>query len=154
MLQSHLGMLGGLGRIALLQKKAIRIIYRMKPRIHMSYYELCLVRFVYIKVYIISKFRLCIENECCCPRTVNIQILTLFKKYLYCQSQCSKHGTAKCLALITQMVRAIGMNPKVGGSSPPQVETFRSQNPYISQEHPFMCRKWMMLPAHSSYSKC
>ena len=30
----------------------------------------------------------------------------------------------KCLALITQMVRAFDMNPMVGGSSPLQVETF------------------------------
>ena len=28
------------------------------------------------------------------------------------------------LALIAEMVRAFDMNPKVGGSSPPQVETF------------------------------
>ena len=35
-------------------------------------------------------------------------------KHLYiCQSQY------KCQALIAQMVRAFGMNPKVGGSSPP-----------------------------------
>ena len=26
--------------------------------------------------------------------------------------------------MIVQMIRAFGMNPKVGGSSPPQVETF------------------------------
>ena len=30
----------------------------------------------------------------------------------------------KCLALIAQYVTAFGMNPKVGGSSPPQGETF------------------------------
>ena len=31
---------------------------------------------------------------------------------------------SKCLALIAQWVRAFAMNPKVGGSNPPQVETF------------------------------
>ena len=52
------------------------------------------------------------------------QMLTLLEKYLYHQSQYSKTWDNKCLALITQMVRAFGMNPKVGGSSPSQVETF------------------------------
>ena len=51
------------------------------------------------------------------------QMLTLLKKYLYCQSQYSKTWDSKCLALIAQMVRALGMNPRNGGSSPPQVET-------------------------------
>ena len=47
-------------------------------------------------------------------------------------------------------IRAIGMNPKVGRSSPPQVETFSvSKTLTLSQEHPFVCRKWMLLPAHS-----
>ena len=51
----------------------------------------------------------------------------------------------KCLALIAQMVRAFGMNPKVGSSSPPQVETFSvSKTLTLSQEHPFMCRKLML----------
>ena len=36
------------------------------------------------------------------------------------------------------------------GSSPPQVETFSvSKTLTLSQEHPFVCRKWMLLPAHS-----
>ena len=40
------------------------------------------------------------------------------------------------LALIAQMVRAFGMNPKVGGSSPSQVETFSvSKTLTLSQEH-------------------
>ena len=43
------------------------------------------------------------------------QMLTLLKKYLYCQSQCSKTWDSKCLALIPQMVRAFGMYPKFGG---------------------------------------
>ena len=33
-------------------------------------------------------------------------------------------GYIKCLALIAQVVRTLGMNPKVEDSSPAQVETF------------------------------
>ena len=48
------------------------------------------------------------------------------------------------------MVRAFGMNPKVGGSSPPYVETFSvSKTLTLSQEHLFVCRKWMLLPVHT-----
>ena len=43
---------------------------------------------------------------------------------IFCQSQYSKTWDRKCLALIAQLVRAFGMNPKVGGSSPSQIETF------------------------------
>ena len=54
------------------------------------------------------------------------------------------------LAQVAQVVRAFGMNPKVGGSSPPQVETFYvSKTSAPSQEHPFVSRKWMMLPTHT-----
>ena len=52
------------------------------------------------------------------------QMLTLLQKYLHHQNQYSKTWDSKCLALIVQLVRAFGMNPKVGCSSPPQVETF------------------------------
>ena len=66
------------------------------------------------------------------------------------QSQCSNIWDSKCLALIAQMVRAFGMNPKVGGESPSQAETFSvSKTLPLSQERPFVCRKWMLLPAHS-----
>ena len=64
------------------------------------------------------------------------QMLTLLQKYLYHQSQYSKTWDNKCLALISQMVRAFGINPKVGGSSTPQVETFSVSKPSTrSQEH-------------------
>ena len=46
---------------------------------------------------------------------------------LYYQCQYSKTWDSKCLALIAQMVRAFGINPNVGCSSPPQVEIFLSQ---------------------------
>ena len=42
-------------------------------------------------------------------------MLTLLKKYLYRQIQCSKIWDSKFLDLIAQEVRAFGMNPKVGG---------------------------------------
>ena len=46
------------------------------------------------------------------------------------------------MALITQVVRAFGMNPKVGGSSPPQVETFSvSKSLTLSQEYLLVSRK-------------
>ena len=70
------------------------------------------------------------------------QMLTLLKKYLYCQSQCSKTWDSKCLALIAQQVRAFGINPKLWGSSPPQDETFSVSTICV-------CRKWMLFPAHS-----
>ena len=54
-----------------------------------------------------------------------------------------------CVALIAQQVRAFGVNPKVGGSSPLQVKTFSvSKTLTLSQEHTFVCRKWMAV-AHA-----
>ena len=80
---------------------------------------------------------------------LTFQMSTLLKKYLYRQCQYSITWDIKCLALIAQIVRAFGMNPKVGGSSPPQVDTFSvSKTLSPSQEHSFVCRKWMLLPAH------
>ena len=53
------------------------------------------------------------------------QMLTLFAKYLHYQNQYSNTGRrSKCRALITQIVRAFGLNPKIGGSGPTQVEAF------------------------------
>ena len=52
------------------------------------------------------------------------------------------------MALIAQVVRAFGMNPKVGGLSSTQVETFSvSKSSTLLQEHLFVSRKWMLLPA-------
>ena len=60
-----------------------------------------------------------------------------FQKYLPCQSTVLKN---------IELVRELGMNPKVGGSSPPQVETFSvSKSSTLAQEH----RQSMILPAHS-----
>ena len=53
------------------------------------------------------------------------QMIILLQKYQYHQSQCSKTWGSKCLALMAQMVRAFGMNPNVGSSSPTHAETCR-----------------------------
>ena len=81
---------------------------------------------------------------------LTFQMLSLLHQYLYHHSQYSKAWNSKCLALINQVVRTFGMNLKVGGWSPPQVETFSvSKTLTLSQEHPFVCQKWMLLPMHS-----
>ena len=78
-----------------------------------------------------KKIRSWVENGWC-----------YLKKYLYRQSQYSRTRDSKCLALIAQVVRAFGMNPMVGGSSPPQVETFSvPKTSTLSQEHPSVSRK-------------
>ena len=71
--------------------------------------------------------RSCVENECCFPRTVNNINVNFTSKYLYRQTQYSKTWDGKCLAHISQMDRAFGMNPKVGGSSPLRSRHFLSQ---------------------------
>ena len=47
---------------------------------------------------------------------------------------------------------AFGMNPEVGGSSPHWVEIFLSQK--LSEDHPFVSQKWMLLPVCSWHFKC
>ena len=42
---------------------------------------------------------------------------------------------------------AFGMNPKIGGPSPPQVEKMSLSK--LQQEHLLVCRKWTLLLAHS-----
>ena len=54
--------------------------------------------------------------------------------YIYRQSQYSNTWESKCLALIAQVVRAFGMNPKVTVSSPPQVSKFLT----LLQEYPLV----------------
>ena len=77
---------------------------------------------------------------------LTFQMLTLLQKISIPPNQYSKTWDSECLALIDQIVRAFSMNPKVGGSSPPQVETFSASTTLThSQEHPFVCRKWMLL---------
>ena len=60
-----------------------------------------------------------------------------------------KTWDSKCLDLTTQMDKALGMNPKVRGSNPPQVKTLSaSKTLTLSQEISFVCRK-SMSAAHS-----
>ena len=81
---------------------------------------------------------------------LTFQMQTFLKKYLYHKSQCSKTWGSKCLVLICQMVRVIGMNPKVGDSSPSQAETFSVSNFFaLSPENPFLCGKRMLLSTQS-----
>ena len=82
---------------------------------------------------------LCVENECCCPCTVKILNVDLdFKNICTARASWKKTWDSKCKALVAQMVKAFGMNPKVRCSSFPQVETFyASKTLVISQEHPF-----------------
>ena len=102
-----------------------------------------------------KNIRSCVENECCCPRTINSSNFNFTSKISIPPEPVFRTWDSKCLALIAQMVRAFGMNPKVGDSSPSQVETFSvSKTLTLSQEHPFVCRKWMLLPAHSQQFKC
>ena len=75
---------------------------------------------------------------------LSFQVLTLLQKYLYRLSQYSHTWDSKCLALLAQVVRTFGMNPKVKGSSPPQAETFSvSKTSTLWQEFPFVRRNWM-----------
>ena len=61
---------------------------------------------------------------------------------LFHKSQRSKTSDRKRLALIAEMIRAFGMNPKLEGSSPLWVETFSgSKASTLSQEHLFVSRK-------------
>ena len=70
------------------------------------------------------------------PAQLTFQMLTLLQKYLYHQSQYSKTWDRKCLALISQMVRAFGINPKVGGFKYPSGRDFSvSKTSTRSQEH-------------------
>ena len=55
---------------------------------------------------------------------LTFQMLTSLQDYQYRQSQYSKTWDSKCVMPITQMVKAFGMNPKIGGSSSLQVEIF------------------------------
>ena len=71
-----------------------------------------------------KNIRSCVEMNAVARAQLTFHIITLLQKYLYRQSECSKTRDSKCLALIAKMVEEFSMNPKIGGSSPPQVETF------------------------------
>ena len=82
---------------------------------------------------------------------INYIYIWIYVKNIYtARASIKKTWDSKCLVLIAQVIKAFGLNTKVMGSSPPQVETFSvSKTLALSQEHPFVCWKWMLLPAHS-----
>ena len=49
-----------------------------------------------------------VENECCCPRRVNISYVNFITRYLYHHSQYSTTWDSKWMALAAHMVRAFG----------------------------------------------
>ena len=65
-----------------------------------------------------TSFRLSIMNAVARAQLL-LQMLTSLQLYLYHQSQYSKTWDSTCLALVAQMVRTFGINPKLVGSSPP-----------------------------------
>ena len=65
-----------------------------------------------------------IKRECCCLRTVNISNVNFTIKISIPHSQYSNTWGSKCPALISKVVRAFGMNPKVGVLNPPHLEIF------------------------------
>ena len=96
-----------------------------------------------------KNIRVWAENEWCCSRTVNISNVNFTSKYLHRHSQYSNTRDSKCLALVAQVGRIFGMN---WGSIPPQVGTFSvSKSSTLSQEHPFMSRKWILLPEQLAF---
>ena len=94
-------------------------------------------------------------SECFCPRTVNSSNVNFTSKISIPPKPAFKTWDSKCVSLIAQMVRAFGMNPKVGGFESLSGRDIQvSKKLTLSQEHPFVCRKWMLLPAHSQQFKC
>ena len=77
--------------------------------------------------YFHKNIRLWVENECCCPHTINISKVNFIWKYLYRQREYYTWDS-KYLALIAQVVRAFGMNSKVGGFESPSGRDIFSLN--------------------------
>ena len=76
---------------------------------------------------------------------LTFQMLTLLWKYLYCQSQ---HGTANIWPCYLNMLEHSAWIRRLGVRVPLRLRHFLSTLT-LSQEHLFVCRKWMLLPAHS-----
>ena len=80
-----------------------------------------------------KNIRSCAENECCCPRTVNISNVNFTSK-IYIQRE--------------PVFKNIGQQmsgPNSCNGPPAQVETFSvSKTLTLSREHTFVCRKWML----------
>ena len=68
--------------------------------------------------------RSCVENECCCPRTVNISNVNFISKISIPPGPVLKNMGQQMSGPDCSIGYSIRMNPKVGGSSPSLVETF------------------------------
>ena len=97
--------------------------YHMNPKVGGSSHFLSSKHWHFHK-----NIRSCVENEWWCPRRVNISNVNFTNIYIYHQSQYSKIWDSKCLALITQMLRAFGINPKVGLRVPLRSRHFCRRN--------------------------
>ena len=118
----------------------VKILERFDDACIFCYYHIIYTLYVYVSLYIYIDIYMSKMNAVACAQ-LTFQMLTSLQKYLYRLSQYSKPWDRQYLALIAQMVRAFGMNPKVGGSSPPQVSFSVSKSFTLSHEHPLMCRK-------------
>ena len=78
-----------LNRIVVLQKKIIRVICRMKPRdsCESKYSELCMMIFLDINVYMISKFMF---------RVCKSEVPSIFGTYFQANSEVHSHFTRQC----------------------------------------------------------
>ena len=66
-------------------------------------------------------------------------MLTLPQNIYTTRASVQGQWDSKCLTPIAHMIRIFGMYPKVGISSPPQVDTFSVSNTLsLSQEHPLV----------------
>ena len=84
--------------------------------------------------------------------TENISIVDII-----CQCRYQKTCDSKCLALIAQMISEFGMNPRIGGLSPPPLKSshFLFQKLWQFRKNIRPCvEKGILLPAHSRHVKC
>ena len=98
--------------------------------------------------------RSCVENECGCPCTANISNLTLL--------QISIPPEPVLKIMVQQTSGPDSSNGKnIWHESECWGFEFSSGRDFsvlktltLSQEHPFICRKWMLLPPHRLHFKC
>ena len=104
-----------------------------------------------------QNIRLCAGNECCCPRTVSISNVDLTSKlsiltepvFKNMGQQMSGSDSSNGSKEHSAWIRRLGVRPL-------QDSHFRSRHSKtltLSQEHPFVYRKWMQF-VHSLHFKC
>ena len=88
------------------------------------------------------------ENKCCCPRTVNISNVNFTTKISIQPEPVFKNMGQQMSGPASSSGLSIRHESEGSGLSHPQVDTFSVSNTStLSQEHPFVSRKWMLLPA-------